>query len=41
MVVSPERNVDLMALDEALDRLAKFAARKAEGIELEDLGNPG
>jgi RNA polymerase sigma-70 factor (ECF subfamily) len=38
MVVSPERNVDLMALDEALDRLAKFAPRKCRVVELRFFG---
>ena len=33
-VVSPAASVDLVALDEALDRLAAFDARKARVIEL-------
>jgi RNA polymerase sigma factor (TIGR02999 family) len=34
MVVSPERDADLMALDEALGRLARFAPRKCRVVEL-------
>jgi RNA polymerase sigma factor (TIGR02999 family) len=34
MVVSPERDADLLALDEALDRLARFAPRKSRVVEL-------
>lgn len=34
MMVSPERDADVLALDEALDRLAKFAPRKCEVVEL-------
>ena len=34
LVVSRERDVELIALDEALDRLAKFAARKCRVVEL-------
>ena len=34
MIVSPERDADLLALDEALDRLARFAPRKCRVVEL-------
>src|SRR2546422_10527527 len=34
MLISPERDAELMALDEALDRLAKFAPRKGRVVEL-------
>jgi RNA polymerase sigma-70 factor, ECF subfamily len=35
---SPERDVELMALDEALDRLAAFAPRKCRVVELRFFG---
>jgi len=35
---SPERDVELMALDEALDRLAAFAPRKCQVVELRFFG---
>ncbi|MFL6273993.1 MAG: sigma-70 family RNA polymerase sigma factor [Blastocatellia bacterium] len=34
LMASPERDVELMALDEALDRLAAFAPRKCRVVEL-------
>jgi RNA polymerase sigma factor (TIGR02999 family) len=34
IIVSPERDADLLALDEALDRLARFAPRKCQVVEL-------
>ena len=34
LMVSPERNTELMALDGALDRLAKFSPRKCRVVEL-------
>jgi RNA polymerase sigma factor (TIGR02999 family) len=38
---SPERHIDLLALDEALDRLAKFDERKSRAIELRYFGGLG
>jgi RNA polymerase sigma-70 factor (ECF subfamily) len=38
MVISRDRDVELIALDEALDRLAKFAARKCRVVELRFFG---
>lgn len=38
MVMSVERCSELLALDEALDRLARFAARKSEVVELRFFG---
>lgn len=38
MLVSPERAAELVALDEALDRLAAFAPRKSRVIELRFFG---
>src|SRR5262245_39299115 len=34
MIISPERDADLLALDEALERLARFAPRKCRVVEL-------
>src|SRR5262249_59570096 len=34
MVVAPERSADLLALDEALDRLAALSARQSRVVEL-------
>jgi RNA polymerase sigma factor (TIGR02999 family) len=34
LVVSPSRSPDLLALDEALDRLAKIDARRSQIVEL-------
>jgi RNA polymerase sigma factor (TIGR02999 family) len=34
MVLAPERDADVIALDEALDRLTQFAPRKCEVVEL-------
>lgn len=34
MIVSPERDADLLALDEALERLGQFAPRKCRVVEL-------
>jgi len=38
MVLARERDVELVALDEALDRLAKFAPRKCRVVELRFFG---
>jgi RNA polymerase sigma factor (TIGR02999 family) len=38
MLVSPERDTELVALDEALDRLAAFAPRKSRVVELRFFG---
>jgi RNA polymerase sigma-70 factor (ECF subfamily) len=38
---SPERDIDVLALDEALDRLAKFDERKSRAIELRYFGGLG
>src|SRR2546425_5523848 len=38
MMVSPGRDAELMALDEALDRLARFAPRKCRVVELRFFG---
>lgn len=37
-VGSPERSIDLLALDEALDRLAQFAPRKGRVVEMRFFG---
>ena len=34
MIVSPERDAELLALDQALDKLARFAPRKCQVVEL-------
>jgi RNA polymerase sigma factor (TIGR02999 family) len=34
MIVTPERDAELLALDEALDKLARFAPRKCRVVEL-------
>src|SRR5262249_31741385 len=34
ILLSPQRSVDLIALDEALERLSQFDERKAHAIEL-------
>jgi len=38
MVVAPERSADLLALDEALDRLAALSARQSRVVELRYFG---
>ncbi|HEY3137974.1 MAG TPA: ECF-type sigma factor [Blastocatellia bacterium] len=38
MMITPERSPDLIALDEGLDRLAKFAPRKCRVVELRFFG---
>jgi RNA polymerase sigma factor (sigma-70 family) len=38
LVVSPEKSKALLALDEALDRLARIDARKARTVELRYFG---
>ena len=38
MVVSPDRSPDIVALDEALERLTKFDARKGKVVELRFFG---
>ncbi|HJQ22914.1 MAG TPA: sigma-70 family RNA polymerase sigma factor [Blastocatellia bacterium] len=38
LIAAPERDVELMALDEALDRLARFAPRKSRVVELRFFG---
>lgn len=38
MLISPDRAVELMAVDEALARLAKFARRKCRVLELRFFG---
>ena len=37
-IALPERHVDLLALDQALDRLAKFAPRKGRVVEMRFFG---
>jgi DNA-directed RNA polymerase specialized sigma24 family protein len=38
LIASPSKNPDLVALDEALDRLSKLDARKGKVIELRFFG---
>ena len=38
LIVSPDRNAELIALDEALDRLAEHSARKSQVVELRYFG---
>src|SRR5262249_29851387 len=38
MVVAPERSADLLALDEAMDRLAALSARQSRVVELRYFG---
>lgn len=41
MMISSERDAELMALDEALNRLAQFAPRKCQVVELRFFGGLG
>jgi RNA polymerase sigma factor (TIGR02999 family) len=41
MMISSERNAELVALDEALNRLAQFAPRKCQVVELRFFGGLG
>ena len=38
MVIAPERNPDILALDDAMKRLAEFDLRKSKVVELRFFG---